>query len=134
MRDCVRKTVLTLAAAMVVSATIAAVATWLIVDGGGETAVSDRAEPQEISAFESTVLDMGLIGPSTTDVVCRTTTGEIATAGTTRTQIHSGSGEIVFCGWSGAVHFTVPQLVESDGEWVAVSYVNGIEQKVRVNP
>ncbi len=129
-----RKTTLTVVAAMIVSATIAAVATWLIVDGDGETAVSDRAEPQEISAFESTVLQMGLAGPSTTDVVCRTTTGDIVVAGPIRTKIYSGNREIVFCGWKGTGHFTVPQLVESEGEWIAVSYVNGVEQKVRVNP
>ena len=128
-----RKTTLTVVAAMIVSATIAAVATWLIVDGGGETAVSNRAEPQETSAFESTVLDSGFIGPSTT-VVCRATTGEVVAEGRIRTSRYSGNGEIVFCGWRGAVHTTVPQLVKSDGEWVAVSYVNGIEHKVRVNP
>ena len=130
----VRKIVFTAVAAMVVTATIAAVATWLIVDRGGETAVSDRAEPQEISAFESTVLRMASTGPSTTDIVCRTTTGEVAAEGMIRTSLFSGNGEIVFCGWSGAVQVTVPQLLESDGEWIAVSYVNGIEQKVRVNP
>ena len=130
-----RKTTLTVVAAMIVSATIAAVATWLIVDGGGETAVSDRAEPQETSAFESTVLDSRFIGASNITVVCRATTGEVAAEGATQTQIHSGSGQPAFCTSSGvAVHITVPQLVKSEGEWVAVSYVNGIEQKVRVNP
>ncbi len=119
---------------MIVTATIAAVATWLIVDGDGETAVSDQADPQGISAFESTVLDSRFIGHSNATVVCRATTGEVAAEGTTRTQMHLGSVQTAFCAWSGAVQLAPPQLLELQGEWFAVSYVNGIEQKVRVNP
>ena len=130
-----RKTVLTVAASMIVTATIAAVATWLIVDGGGETAVSDQSEPQEISAFESAVFDSKFFGLATPiTVVCRATNGEVAAEGTTPTRVRSGNGQTSFCNVSRAGQITAPVLVESDGEWIAVSYVNGIEHKVRVNP
>lgn len=123
-----RKTVLTVAAAMVVSATIAAVATWLIVGEDGGSIVSDVSEPQEQTTLESTLLSWGLAGPWKGEAICRTSTGELATEETVR------NGQVAFCGWTKSVQVTVPQIVKSQGEWVAVSLVNGVEQRVRVNP